>query len=50
MIALGDEEDGKELRSKTLRLLTDTYGQDSPDYVAAARRDRLDPDFDPPAI
>ena len=50
MIALDDEEDGNELRSKTLRLLADTYGKDSPDYVAAHSRDRLDPDFDPPAI
>jgi tetratricopeptide (TPR) repeat protein len=51
MIALGDEEDGNELRSKALRLLADPpYGTDSPDYVAAASRDRLEPDFDPPAI
>ncbi|HTR95196.1 MAG TPA: FxSxx-COOH system tetratricopeptide repeat protein [Trebonia sp.] len=50
MIALGDEKDGNELRSKTLRLLADTYRTDSPDYIAAASRDRLDPDFDPPAI
>jgi len=50
MIALGDEEGGEELRSKSLRVLADTYGKDSPDYVAAASRDRLDPDFDPPAI
>ena len=50
MIALGDEEGGKELQSKTLRLLAETYKEDSPDYVAAASGDRLDPDFDPPAI
>jgi predicted nucleic acid-binding protein len=50
MIALDDEEDGKELQSKTLRLLAETYEEDSPDYMAAASGDRLDPDFDPPAI
>jgi tetratricopeptide (TPR) repeat protein len=50
MIALGDEKVGKELQSKTLRLLAETYEEDSPDYVAAASGDRLDPDFDPPAI
>jgi tetratricopeptide (TPR) repeat protein len=50
MIALGDEEGGKELQGTTLRLLADTYEEDSPDYVAAASGDRLDPDFDPPAI
>jgi hypothetical protein len=50
MIALGDEEDGKELQSKTVQSLLDIYGEDSPDYVAAANGDRLDPDFDPPAI
>jgi tetratricopeptide (TPR) repeat protein len=50
MIALGDEESGKELQAKTLRLLADTYEEDSPDYLAAARGNRLDPDFDPPAI
>jgi len=50
MIAAGDEEGGKELRGKTLRLLADTYGEDSPDYVAAASGDRLDPDFDPPGV
>jgi Tetratricopeptide repeat len=50
MIALGDEEGGNELRGETLRLLADTYGKDSPDYLAPASGDRLDPDFDPPAI
>lgn len=50
MIALGDEEDGKELQSKTVQLLLDIYEGDSPDYAAAASGDRLDPDFDPPAI
>jgi tetratricopeptide (TPR) repeat protein len=50
MIAAGEEELGKELQDKTLRLLADTYGEDSPDYVAAASGVRLDPDFDPPAI
>ena len=50
MIALGDEEGGNELRSTTLRLLADTYGKDSPEYGEAASRNRLDPDFDPPAI
>jgi hypothetical protein len=47
---VGDEEGGKELRDKTVRLLAETYGKDSPDYLAAAKGDRLDPDFDPPAI
>jgi hypothetical protein len=50
MIAAGDEEGGKELQDTTLRLLAKTYGGNSPDYEAAARGDRLDPDFDPPAI
>jgi tetratricopeptide (TPR) repeat protein len=49
-IAAGDEEGGKELQGKSLRLLADTYGEDSPDYEAAASGARLDPDFDPPAI
>jgi tetratricopeptide (TPR) repeat protein len=46
----GDEEGGKELQDKTLLLLADTYGKASPDYEAAASGNRLDPDFDPPAI
>jgi tetratricopeptide (TPR) repeat protein len=50
LIALGDEEGGKELQGETLRLLADTYRKDSPDYVAAASGERLNPDFDPPAI
>ena len=50
IIAAGDEEGGKALQDKTLRLLLDTYGKDSADYVAAASGERLDPDFDPPAI
>jgi hypothetical protein len=50
LIAAGDEEGGKELQRKTLRLLADTYGEGSPDCQAAANGDRLDPDFDPPAI
>ena len=50
MIAAGDEEGGKELQGTTLRLLAKTYGENSPDYEAAASGDRLDPDFDPPAI
>jgi tetratricopeptide (TPR) repeat protein len=50
MIAAGDEEGGKELQGEAFRLLADTYGEKSPDYEAAARSDRLDPDFDPPAI
>lgn len=50
IIAAGDEEGGKELQGKTLRLLANTYKEDSPDYVAAASGDRLAPDFDPPAI
>ena len=50
MIAAGDEEGGKALQGKTLRLLADSYGEDSPDYVAAASGNRLEPDFDPPAI
>jgi tetratricopeptide (TPR) repeat protein len=50
MIALGDEGGGKQLQSKTLRLLAKTYGEGSPDYEAAAKGDRLDPDFDPTAI
>lgn len=49
-IAVGDEEGGKELQGETLRLLAVTYGESSPDYEAAASGDRLDPDFDPPAI
>ena len=50
LIAAGDEEAGKELQDKTLQLLANTYGKASPDYEAAASGDRLDPDFDPPAI
>jgi hypothetical protein len=50
MIALGDEEVGKELQGKTFRLLKETYGETSPDYEAAVSGARLDPDFDPPAI
>jgi tetratricopeptide (TPR) repeat protein len=50
MMAAGDEEGGKELQDKTLRLLANAYGEGSPDYLAAASGDRLDPDFDPPAI
>ena len=50
MIAAGDEEDGKELQDETLRQLARAYGDNSPDYVAAANGNRLDPDFDPPAI
>ena len=50
MIAVGDEEVAKELQGKTLQLFADTYGENSPDYLAAASGDRLDPDFDPPAI
>jgi tetratricopeptide (TPR) repeat protein len=49
-IAAGDEEGGTELQGKTQRLLADTYGKDSADYMAAASGDRLAPDFDPPAI
>jgi tetratricopeptide (TPR) repeat protein len=50
LIAAGDEEGGKELQGKTLQLLADTYGEASPDYEAAASGNRLDPDFDPPAL
>jgi tetratricopeptide (TPR) repeat protein len=50
LIAAGEEERGKGLQGKTLHLLAETYGEDSPDYEAAADGDRLDPDFDPPAI
>ncbi len=50
MIAAGDEKSGKELQDKTVLLLADTYGKNSADYLAAACGDRLDPDFDPPAI
>jgi tetratricopeptide (TPR) repeat protein len=51
LIATGDAEDGEKLRQETLqRLRSGTYGEKSPDYVAAAARRRLDPDFDPPAI
>jgi tetratricopeptide (TPR) repeat protein len=50
MIAAGDEEGGKALQDETLRQLADAYGDQSPDYVAAANGGRLDPDFDPPAI
>jgi hypothetical protein len=50
MIASRDEEDGKELQDKTLRLLADTHGESSPDYEVAANGNRLDSDFDPPAL
>lgn len=50
MIAAGDDEDGKALQDETLRQLAAAYGDNSPDYVAAANGNRLDPDFDPPAI
>jgi tetratricopeptide (TPR) repeat protein len=50
MIATGDEKGGKELQGKTLQLLVDNYGEESPDYMVATSGDRLDPDFDPPAI
>ena len=40
----------EELQGETLRLLVDTYGKDSADYVVAVNGERLDPDFDPPAI
>jgi tetratricopeptide (TPR) repeat protein len=50
MIAMGDEERGRELQGETIRLFLDTYGEESPDYETAASGDRLDRDFDPPAI
>jgi Tetratricopeptide repeat/NB-ARC domain len=50
MIAAGDEEGGKELQGQSLQLLAETYGTDSPDYEAATSGNRLDPDFDPPAV
>jgi tetratricopeptide (TPR) repeat protein len=50
IMATGDEDAGKELQDETLRLFAGTYGDDFPDLVVAARNDRLDPDFDPPAI
>ena len=50
VIVAGDKEEGKELQAETLRLLADTYGEESPDYLVAASGNRLDPDFDPPAI
>ncbi len=50
MIAAGEDDAGKKLEDESLRLLAESYGAKSPDYVAAARGDRLDPDFDPPAI
>jgi hypothetical protein len=50
LIAAGEKERGKELQSKSLHLLSERYGQNSPDYEAAANGDRLDPDFDPFAI
>ena len=50
LIAAGEEERGKELQGKTLHLLADRYKKNSPDYEAAAKGDRLDPDFDPFAI
>lgn len=50
IMATGDEDAGKELHGETLRLFADTYGNEFPDLVVAARGDRLDPDFDPPAI
>ena len=34
----------------SLRLLAENYGENSPDYEAAAKGNRLDPDFDPPAV
>jgi tetratricopeptide (TPR) repeat protein len=50
MIAAGDEEGGKELQNEALRLLAETYGKNSPDYLAAANGYRFDVDFDPPPI
>jgi hypothetical protein len=50
LMAAGEGERGKEFQGKTLHLLAETYGENSPDYEAAANGDRLDPDFDPPAI
>jgi tetratricopeptide (TPR) repeat protein len=50
MIAMGDVAEGERLRLETLQRLKATYGEKSPDYVAAVARQRLDPDFDPPAL
>lgn len=50
MMKTGDVEAGKELQDKTLRLFESTYGRDFPDVVVASTGERLDPDFDPPAI
>ena len=50
ILETGDEDAGKALHDETLRLFVATYGDNFPDTVVAARRDRLDPDFDPPAI
>lgn len=50
IMATDDEYAGKQLQDETLRLFAATYGDNFPDLVVAARGDRLDPDFDPPAI
>lgn len=48
--AVGDKNAGTELRDETLGLFREVLGADFPDLVVAARGERLDPDFDPPAI
>lgn len=50
MMATGDEEGGITLRDDTLQRFEGHFGRDYPDAVAAARGDRLNTDFDPPAI
>jgi hypothetical protein len=49
-IAVGDQASGKSLQADVRRLLEETQGSEFPDTVAAAEGNRLDPDFDPPAI
>ena len=49
-IAVGDEDAGNSLKQETLRLYEEIYEPDFPDRIAAAEGERLDPDFDPPAI
>lgn len=50
IMATGDEDAGKELHDETMRRFAAAHGDDFPDAVVAAMGERLDPDFDPPAI
>jgi tetratricopeptide (TPR) repeat protein len=49
-IATGDRASGELLMADALRRFEETQGPAFPDTVAAAEGNRLDPDFDPPAI